>query len=311
MSNSASFIISYDGIALEDHSMDVRELAPALLSIGQLFDEANRSINDNKTEIKLQVKALNAGSFEVVFDLIQSFPEQLISVLSGKTVTSILNLQGLVIGAGTGLFWLLKKLKGKTPENIQDLKNGTVRIQIETVTLTIPHDLLRLYQDVAVRTAIEKILNPLTKEGISSFSIRENQKAELTKIEKEEVKYFTVPPIEDEIVNKSAEYESAYSIVSLAFKDDNKWRLHDGSSTIYATIRDTDFIRKVDENLISFTKGDILICKVKSTQWRTNQGLKTEYEVLKVITHQPSARQIKLNIEEIKSEPDEPEEKEN
>ena len=52
--------------------MDVRELAPALLSIIQLFDEANRVLNGDKVFIKLHVKAQTESSFEILWVHIQS-----------------------------------------------------------------------------------------------------------------------------------------------------------------------------------------------------------------------------------------------
>lgn len=297
--DKTSFIISYDGIALRDHIMDVKDLAPALLAIGQVFDEANRSINNNKIEIKLQVKALNAGSFEVFFDLVQGFSDQIKTLFSGGGVSSILNFKELIFGTG-GLLWLIKELKGEKPDKIEDQQNGNVRLTFKRETIIIDFKLLRLYQDIAVRESIEKILTPLKENGIDSFSAK-SENEELVRIEKDEIKYFALPAIEDEIVNES-EHQSAYSIVSLAFKDDNKWRLHDGNSTIYATIKDEMFIKKVDQNLISFTKGGVLLCKVKTTQWKTGDGLKTEHEVLEVISHKPASRQIKLEIETEKND---------
>ena len=116
MSKKAAFKIAYDGDALRDHSMDVRDLAPALLSLGKLFDAANLILNGNKATINLQVKAHSAGSFEVALELFQSFSTQVSHFLVGDLVTSVLNLKELVAGGSTGIvgiFYLIKKLKGK------------------------------------------------------------------------------------------------------------------------------------------------------------------------------------------------------
>ena len=56
--------------------MDVRDLAPALLSLGKLFDAANLVLNADKAMVNLQVKAHSAGSFEVALELFQSFGSQ-------------------------------------------------------------------------------------------------------------------------------------------------------------------------------------------------------------------------------------------
>ena len=87
---------------------------------------------------------------------------------------------------------------------------------------------------------------------------------------------------------------AAFSIISLAFKEDNKWRLYDGNTQISALIEDEAFLARVNANLIAFAKGDILICDVRITQQQTGEGLSTEYVVEKVIEHRPALRQLPL-----------------
>ncbi len=292
MPKKAAFKIAYDGEALRDHSMDVRDLAPALLSLGKLFDAANLVLNGDKVTINLQVKAHSSGSFEVALELFQTFGTQVSHFLSGDLVTSVLNLKDLVIGSGVGIFYLIKKLKGKKPDRIEHLNDGMVLLELNSETMVVPVNLLRLYQDVAVRTASEEVLRPLYHNKIDRFIIKDNDEV-TEEITKADVDYFTLPEIRDEIINEST-HEAAYSIFALAFKDDNKWRLHDGNSTISVQMKDDVFRRKVEENLISFSKGDILRCRVKATQWRSDNGLKTEYEVLEVVEHIPAAKQMLL-----------------
>src|SRR5579862_4489431 len=261
MPKKAAFKIAYDGEALRDHSMDVRDLAPALLSLGKLFDAANLVLNGDKATINLQVKAHSAGSFEVALELFQSFGTQVSQFLVGDFVTSVLNLKELIVGGSAtvaGIFYLIKKLKGKKPDKIVHLNNGMVSLELKGETIVVPVNLLRLYQDVAVRIAAEEVLRPLHHDKIDKFIIKDNGEV-IEEITKTDVDYFTLPEIRDEIINEST-HEAAYSIVALAFKDDNKWRLHDGNSTISVQMKDDVFRRKVEENLISFSKGDILRC---------------------------------------------------
>ena len=292
MSKKAAFKIAYDGEALRDHSMDVRDLAPALLSLGKLFDAANLALNGDKATIKLQVKAHSAGSFEVALELFQSWGSQVSHFLAGELVISVINLKELVVGGGVGIFFLIKKLRGKTPDRIEHLNNGMVLLELHGETLIVPVTLLRLYQDVAVRIAAAEVLRPLHHDNIDKFIIKDDDTV-TEEITKADIEYFTLPEIRDEILTENV-HEAAYSIISLAFKDDNKWRLHDGNSTISVQMKDDAFRVKVEENLVSFSKGDILKCKVKTIQWRTLDGLKTEYEVLEVIEHMPAAKQMLL-----------------
>ncbi len=86
-------------------------------------------------------------------------------------------------------------------------------------------------------------------------------------------------------------------IISLAFKDDNKWRLTDGDTQITALITDQDFLRRVNSNETAFAKGDVLICEVKTIQKQGVEGLKTEHIVQSVNEHKPAIRQLDLPIQ--------------
>lgn len=287
-----SFSIAYDGEALRSHSMDVKDLAPALLAVGQLFDEANTILNGDNVSIKLQVKATAPGSFEVFFALDQSVKEQIAGFLAGDFVTSALNLKELIFCGTAGLFWLIKKLKGGKPDKLTDLGKGMYELEIDKERFQVPLKLLRLYQDVGVRKATEAVLSPLESEGIDTVEIKDNRTV-MGSVTKRDFEYFKTPIIEDYVLLDETR-TAAYSIVSLAFKDENKWRLHDGNNTINATIKDDEFLKKVSDSLISFSKGDILLCEVRTIQWRTGSGLRTEYEVLEVKKHQSAARQLLL-----------------
>jgi hypothetical protein len=80
-----------------------------------------------------------------------------------------------------------------------------------------------------------------------------------------------------------------FSIVSLSFKAGNKWRLSDGhGSAKSVTVHDAEFLEKIDSNDVRFGKGDLLIFNVREVDRRTPKGLKSEYEILRVIEHRPA-----------------------
>jgi hypothetical protein len=294
-SSVAMVSIAYDGPALTSGTMDVRDLAPALLAAGQLIDAANAALNGEDARVSVQVTATGLGSFQITLQIVQSFREHLIALLTGPDATAASVLVTLVFGtpATNGLIWLIKILRGKSPSKIERLSDAAVRITIDDTTIEIPLQLLRLYQDVQVRVGAQRLIEaPLQREGIDTFEVRENQTT-VVRVQKDESVYFARPNIPDEILVDHV-VRSAYSIISLAFKEDNKWRLHDGTNMISASIADDEFLQKVDSNQIAFSKGDILICDVRVTQKRTDQGLRTEYTVEKVVDHKPAARQLPL-----------------
>ena len=58
-------------------------------------------------------------------------------------------------------------------------------------------------------------------------------------------------------------------------------------------MKDSAFQKRVDNNQEAFAKQDVLVCDLRTIQWQAEEGVKTEYEIIKVIEHRP-ARQLVL-----------------
>lgn len=155
--------------------------------------------------------------------------------------------------------------------------------------------MLRLYLDLAVRAAAQKVIEePLKREGVDTFRVMDGS-ALILEVSKNEAAYYAKPSVPDDVLLDSV-HRSVFSIISLAFKEDNKWRLHDGTNAISVSIEDKEFLDRVDNNQISFAKNDILICDVRVVQKQTDSGLKTEHTVITVIEHRSAARQLPLPL---------------
>ena len=85
--SEARIQIVYDGDALKDGEMDVRQLAPALLPIGDLLESANKALNDDSATVSVRVRSdFKQGSFEIDFVVVQSLAEQAKLWLTGGLV---------------------------------------------------------------------------------------------------------------------------------------------------------------------------------------------------------------------------------
>ena len=64
--SKTDFKISYGGPAVENGTMDVSDLAPALLAVGEIFREINKELNGERAEVKTNVVAVKEGCFDAV-----------------------------------------------------------------------------------------------------------------------------------------------------------------------------------------------------------------------------------------------------
>lgn len=266
--------------------MDVRDLAPALLAVGQLFEAANKVLHGENSSARIRIRTVSPGSFAVGLDVGVSFLTSLRDMLSGTDATAAANLITLLtfgISIPIGAIRLTKLLGGKRPTAISRLPEGLAVVEINGQKIEVDEPVVRLALDVNVRLALERVIaEPLAKEGIDVVEIEGGGHSE--RIEKSEAYFFLMPPDREAGVFESR-YRGPFSIVNLSFKEGNKWRLHDGNSALNATVIDQSFLDRVNRNEVSFSKGDILICDVKVITRQEPKGLKAEYFIERVIEH--------------------------
>lgn len=94
--NRENFKISYDGPALAANEMDGKDLVPALLALGELFEEANRILNGEKVKTAVNIKATSPGSLHIDFSLVQGIMSQARSLFGSDSVTAIVNAKELI-----------------------------------------------------------------------------------------------------------------------------------------------------------------------------------------------------------------------
>jgi len=297
------FRITYDGAALASSEMDVRELAPALLAVGDLLDAATRALHGERIKAQTNVRAsFKTGSFGIDFNLATDWALKVRSLLAGETASALANaleiLGALGLAAWQGKRGLLAVLKWLRARRIEKVEVGerSARLVVEGEAIEIERIVLDLLRDLAVREAMDKMLAPLDRDGIDTFAVGTDDAIFDTVTEAERA-WFVAPTVEDDLILDDVR-KMVFSIVSLVFKGDNKWRLYDGAATIHATISDAGFLSRVDQNVERFAKGDSLVCKVRVRQWQTASGVRTDYEVVEVLEHRQAARQIRLPLEE-------------
>jgi hypothetical protein len=299
MSSHERFHVVYDGPALTEHRMDVRDLAPALIAFADLFSAANKEINGNAAELRVQVNAnFKAGSFGIDLLATQQLLSQIKDMFSGHGATAITNAYTIMtmIGfTGGGLVGLLRLLKGRRPIKIEQKQNAAIATicATETERIDIGPQVLKLYRSSEVRANLEKVMSPLQRVGITELDIVMNERVML-RIEDEEIGSFSASMLcpDTEIVSDTTS-RKLLLIESLTFKDGNKWRVHDGTSTFHVVIEDKEFLATIDSGK-QFGKGDVLVVDLRGVQTIIGAKLATDWTIVKVLEHRQPLQQTLL-----------------
>lgn len=293
------FHLTYDGPALATHEMSARDLAPALIAVSDLLEQANLTLNGERARVAVTVKAsFRTGCFGIDFGVAQDVG-RFLRMFTGEEAVGAVNLLtilGFTGAAGVSLLGLLKRLRGRPIQEIQPLKNGNFRVIVESDSVDVEEAVINLLRNYQLRRALEDVVKPLQRDGIETVAVQESLDAEPLVISKPEAAWFAAPPPQDELLEEN-ESILLLQLVSISFKEDNKWRFSDGSTTFYAAMLDDRFQRRVDADEVRFAKNDILKVRLRRSQYLDTAGnMRTEAHVTEVMEHRPAGHQLKLPI---------------
>ncbi len=298
MSN-AKIEIGYDGEAVRGGSMDVRELAPALLALGELLQDAHNVLNDGRGQLTTHVKSdFKTGSFEVNLHLVQSVSDQVAFLLEHCkhwSAGDIATFVGLSSGSAISLIKFLKWLGKRTIKRSTIIESGKLKIETDGDfdSIEVSPEVIRLAKNKKIRLHLKAVLKPLKAMGIDLFYAKESG-TEIERVEKKEVESFEVPELPDQELTDQTR-KVAVKLIGVFFEENLKWKLADGENRINASVLDENFQKRIDAGE-KFSKSDILIVNLRTRQIATNDGIKNEHEILKVIKHIPAEEQAELPL---------------
>lgn len=300
--------IAYTGEALENGAMDINDLAPALLAFADLVKRANVLVgNTQPVRLMLNADSIKRGSFDVTLELIYSGLDQ-IKLLMGAAEDIGLKALSDALGIGAtikeGVFWLIQAIGNKKILKVSETDDNKVAINLnDNSKIIINQNTYNVFMDHEARSSITKVMEPVKKEGIEGFEIRNpynyEDKKPSFKVVKDDLQLYETPELETNVVPENIiEQEVLLKIVSLVFDEAQKWRFTDGDTTFWAKVEDKDFWNSVNSSEQAFRNGDRLkaVCRIVQ-RIGVNGNIITERNIIKVIEVLPKPTQIKLKLE--------------
>lgn len=305
--SDSSFKFVFEGPAFDDHDIDVNDLAPVLLALGKVVQEANRAVNGERADARLKVKATQAGSFEALLSIDVSWISAIGSMLDlvGQedriaTANDLLDLllkSGTVAGGVYGFFAALKKLRGRRPSDTRPGPDGTTIIVTGSDNFLVDNRTVVLLQDTATREAAEAFGERAARvPGLSALRFDPPGRENDLSLSKTDLPALQIPPPgEEDIVQSTLEREAWLKIVTSQFRDNYVWRFTDGGEKPFtARMDDPDFANAVAEGRIALSANDTLRCLLVETQTLSPTGLTKEISVARVLEHIPGAKQLRM-----------------
>jgi hypothetical protein len=297
--------------------MDVKEFGGALIALGDLFHEANKTLNGDVSSVRVVIRPdIDGKCVDFSVEIIQTLIDAAKGLFSGDHVTTaggiidwILRISGasaLARGSFVGLIQFLKKrdsraIKGAT--EFQDADGNTLyRIEYEDGSepdvLAAP--VFKMATNKKIIRALERVTDPLREEeGITELEIYkpDSPPEQKQRITKEQTPYFltsaTIEIPEPDNVPESDTITTTIRVYGPVYdpKAEN-WRFELDGKPEYIDISDTTIAADAIARGGAFVN-DAYRVRLKVTQHTTQTGkIGIDYKVVKVLDFFPAPRQI-------------------
>ena len=250
------FELTYDGPALATGRMPVRDLAPALLALGDLFHEAHAISAPTEAPVELEVRAApRRGSFEVSLHLTTSDVVNLLTSSEAVAAGTVVTLVGGVVEPFKLIKWILAR-QAVSREDDRSAGTTTYIDQSTNISIVVPFLSAELFERPTVRRRARDVVTPLDAPGVEIMKIDTNL-GESVEVRESETQAFAaaaenVEPVVDQ------EFEAVVSVISPSFKPKYRWRVALGDQVIMAKIGAEDFIARIQRHEVAFLEGDAL-----------------------------------------------------
>ena len=293
-------IIRYDGPALANHQMDINELAPALLALGDLIRDTNRILNGGDTSVRVLVNAdTEQQCFQLGFNVVQSISDQIMNLIGQdgvKDAKEILEWLGIIAGVGGGVtasvFGVLKFLAWTKKQGVTyhiEAKEGSIIYLADNgASINVPPPVHKLVQAPEIIKNAKKVIEPVDTEGISKLEFEQKGRIthEISDVEAKDILNLQSSWIIEDVQETEhvSEIRTSVRIKRAIYEGAGKWTII-YQTPVEAKISDDKFVKKFQSGEIKAPPRSILDVDLIVSVPIDAEGIsigKPSYEVTKV-----------------------------
>ncbi len=290
------FTIKFEGVALEDHTINAKELANALYGLSDAMRAINAQFNKDDAEVRVDIYAFQQGSFGVECILAFDYVREFLTLFSSKEVSGFCNLVTLFT-TFYGFLKMKSSLDGKGIDKKEIHDNGDATIYAGGKAIKTTKKVVDLLENEEFTESVDLFVAPLMQDGIESVSFFDKDGNKTNDITSEDAERILKNPDDVEVFNHV--YRETLSIETASFATKYKWRFHsDERGIINAKILDEGFIKKVQSGTETFAKNDVLDVDLEMSQVQRKAKLVTTFTINKVYDHKRHPDQLGLLLDE-------------
>jgi hypothetical protein len=243
--STGTFRIAFEGEPFAFGEIDVNDLAPSLLALGDLIQTANNALNGKRAKATLKVRATNVSCFEALLtidvsmlaaaiDMLDTIADGDDRLVAADRLLDLIIKGGTIVGAPLlGLIGVVKWLRGRKPDLVARRDNGTVAITINSTTIIAEAQTIKLLEDLPTRQALNSFAEKsLRIPGIEAIKLGEKDSDHEIHLAPSDRASLQVPePTEEPPIIERMEREAWLKIVTPHFRDGYKWRFSEGETS--------------------------------------------------------------------------------
>lgn len=280
-----AFKLSYDGDLTKNHTMNAEALGQSIISMAALITQADKLLNGEQSEAKIDVKAPNAGSYEIEF----------VAWLSSGGI-DILKTLGVSAMSATAfsasLLSILKQLRNRKIANIVINKDEPEKsyVQLEdNEQVPCTPEIAKLVQSHVVRTQVDNIFRkPVLKDPTAKVKLGLSlDNEDMTQvITYEDTTLLKAPPkksLQEETI--TTEIKNVF-FVQINLESSKGWKAKiQGNKEFSVKMDDKAFIDRVNLKKDFPVKGELFEVELEITVAHTDNKESTSYRITEVRRH--------------------------